>query len=209
LTPTEVAAALTLKTPDLIEEIHGLSLRLLQNEDQRESRADAKAQGLLITAGLSLTAASTFGGVLLQHPEFLTSAVGRTVTTISIVVYGLGLVAGLLASFFAVRALLVTGDFRAIDERVALAREVLKVADEQESPFGRGTYRRFMTAHQWRIWHANFNVLDRKSRRIRTGQIFFMIFLSVVLAFSGVMAFASGHRVYRAAPPPVSSGSTP
>lgn len=112
LSPKELDERLKLGSAQLVEEIHAISLRLLAGEDQRESRIDAKAQGLLVTAGLSLTAASTFGGVLLQHPEYLAS-VGSSGTQVVIWAYGVGLVAGLAASFLAVLALFVKNAFRA------------------------------------------------------------------------------------------------
>ncbi len=193
LSPKELDERLKLGSAELVEEIHALSLRLLAGEDQRESRIDAKAQGLLVTAGLSLTAASTFGGVLLQHPEYLAS-VGSYGTQVVIAAYGVGLLAGLSASFLAVLALFVKNTFRAVDEREALAHDALAIADAEQGAAARTAYRRYMTLHYWRLWQRNFGVLERKARTIKWGQICFIVFLFILMAVGVVMAYASHDR---------------
>jgi hypothetical protein len=199
---------LKLNSAELVEEIHALSLRLLQGEDVRESRIDAKAQGLLVTSGLSLTAASTFGGVLLQHPEYLQS-VGTYGAQVVIAVYAFGLVAGLVAGLHAVLALFVQENgFRNIDERDALSREALSIADAQgklsttqseatttqSGAAARTAYRRYMTTHYWQVWQRNFGVLESKAKKIKHGQICFVAFLFALMAVGAVMAYTSLDR---------------
>lgn len=190
LTVDEIEEALKLKSADLVEEIHALSLRLLLAEDQRESRIDAKAQGLLVTAGLSLTAASTFGGMLLHNTEQLEKAVGTNGTQIVMWGYALGLLAGLAASFLALLALFVKKTFRTVDERDALANDALTIA-EREGTGARAAYRRYMTVHYWQMWQKNFTVLESKARTIKWGQLFFIVFLVSLMALGSIMAYTS------------------
>lgn len=194
LTSRELNERLTLGSAELVEEIHGLALRLLAGEDQRESRIDAKAQGLLVTAGLSLTAASTFGGVLLQHPEYLAS-VGTSGAKAVVGIYGFGLLAGLVASLFAVLGLLVKNTFRTVDEHDALSADALAIADAEKDAAARTAYRRYMSLHYWRMWQRNFTVLERKARTIKVGQACFIAFLVALMVLGTAMAYTALDRV--------------
>ena len=116
-------------SPGLVAEVHSISLRMLQAEDHRESRLDAKAQGLLITAGLTLTVAFTFGGMTLEHPDYL-RALGDRVGVACLAAYPLALVLGLLSSIQAVRALRVSKGYRHVGEVDVFNRFELKAADD-------------------------------------------------------------------------------
>jgi len=103
LTREEIGERLRLNSATIVDDLHALALRQIQAEDQRESRLDAKAQGLLITSGLSLTVAFTFGGMLLEHPDYLDAlsnaiGAGRWPARFLIGLYVFALIAGLLAS---------------------------------------------------------------------------------------------------------------
>lgn len=191
LSTDELTAALSLTSGELVEELHALSLRTLLAEDQRENRADAKAQGLLVTAGLSLTAASTFGGMLLNNPLSIEKSVGANMARIAVAIYAVGLLAGLLASLFALKSLRLRKTYRTIDERAAFDSTALATADNEGGATARTAYRRYMTVHQWRIWQQNFAVNDAKADAAKIGQLCFAIFLGTLIFIGMIAAYAA------------------
>lgn len=210
LDPHEIVDRLRLHSTGLVEDIYTLVLRQIQGEDQRESRLDAKAQGLLVTSGLSLTVAFTFGGILLQHPEYF-SPLGRIATLgqwplyATVISYCAALIAGLGSSIYAVRALLVTDGYRATSERDVLDEEELAAADEEyaselsnEHPDrqlgnakAQSRFRRHMAAHYWQIWQQHNRLHERKATTIGRGQRLFLCFLSALI----VIGIAIGYSV--------------
>ncbi len=191
LSTDELTAALSLTSGELVEELHALSLRTLLAEDQRENRADAKAQGLLVTAGLSLTAASTFGGMLLNNPLSIEKSVGANMARIAVAIYAVGLLAGLLASLFALKSLRLRKTYRTIDERTAFDSTALATADNEGGAAARTAYRRYITVHQWRIWQQNFAVNDAKADAAKIGQLCFAVFLGTLIFIGMIAAYAA------------------
>jgi hypothetical protein len=220
LAPAEIVEGLRLHSPGLVEDLHALSLRQIAAEDQRESRLDAKAQGLLVTAGLSLTVAFTFGGMLLQHPEYLTAmndglGLGAWPARVLFGLYSLALIAGLLASVQAVRALYVSNRYRGVDERDVLNVPELRAADSEVAPNGetddkrkQARYRRYMTAHFWQIWQQHYDVHETKASRIKRGQHLFLIFLLSLMLIGTAMAYAAVYR-FENPPPDDVNGAAP
>lgn len=206
LTAAQVVDGLRLHSPGLVEDLHATSLRQIAAEDQRESRLDGKAQGLLVTAGLSLTVAFTFGGMLLQHPEYLTAlndgiGAGAWPARVLFGLYALALIAGLLASVQAVRALYVSDRYRGVDERDVLNVPELRAADAESAASGdaddkrkQARYRRYVTAHYWQIWQQHYDVHEMKASRVKVGQALFLVFLLLLMLIGTAMAYAAVHR---------------
>lgn len=221
MTTAEVSEALQLHSPGLVEDLHALSLRQIATEDQRETRLDGKAQGVLITAGLSLTVAFTFGGMLLQHPEYLVGMndvlhLGARPARILFLLYALALAFGLTASIHAVKALYVTDAYRGVDERDVLNRAELRGADDEMGPEGavvddkkkQSRYRRYVTLHFWQIWQQHYAVNEKKATRVKKGQRCFLWFLALLMAIGIAMAFSAVYR-FESPPVPAPNGATP
>lgn len=203
LTIKDLADGLSRRSTGLVDELHAISLRLLQGEDQRETRLDAKAQGLLVTASLSLTVAFTFGGMLLGHPEYL-SVVTENTALAMFLLYTLAMIAGLFASVWAVRALKVSGEYRNTCEHDVFCEKELSDADDAcgepqtpaENAKAVAMYRRYITSHYWQIWQKHFDIHERKAKIVKRGQMFFLAFLVLMLVIGGILAFAAMLRYY-------------
>lgn len=197
LTRDELVARLTLNSPAVVDEVHSIALRLLENDEARSSKLDSKAHALLGTAGLSLTAASAFAPVLQAH-----------MPTWSMVVYGLALLLGLLATVKAAHATRVTPLHRGLNEREMLDPEALRRADTfalsdsdgddmnaTEKGYGnveerrRCAYRRYVTVQYWRIWQQHFGIHQLKAKQIKRGQTYFLGFLMSLIAVGAMMGY--------------------
>jgi len=194
LSAEQLTKRLLLRSTRIAGEIHSLALRQIQSEEQRESRLDGKAQGLLVTAGLSLTAASTFGGIFLQHPEYM-KLLDR-LAPYAVLAYGLALACGVAASACAVHALFVRDEYQTVDEQVVLDENALKKADEGTDEIACAAYLRYVTVHYWQIWQQHFGVHQEKASIIRRGQILLMFFLVMVM----LVGFAIAYSAYQALP---------
>ncbi|WP_147468404.1 hypothetical protein [Corallococcus interemptor] len=124
----ELINRLRLNSPDLAEELYKISKEYLASETARENNLNAKATSLLTASGLSLTVAFTFGGMLIQHPEYLSSLWGLWPYIVPIF-YGVALLAGLSASAIAVWSLLIRGDYVGISEQDVFNPSVLIDSD--------------------------------------------------------------------------------
>jgi hypothetical protein len=234
----ELVKRLTLASPDLVEELYKLSKEFLASEAARENNLNGKATSLLTASGLSLTVAFTFGGLLLQHPEYLDSW-NEPWPYVVPSLYGFALLMGLSASGIAVRSLLIRDDYKGIAEEDVFNPEVLAnsdsldfvslpapaeskgalpkqvesqedasslVSQEQEAvtvsadgqhsadqkpaypKSGTTYYRRFITAHLWQIAQEHFRIHEDKAKRIKLGQVLFLLFLVVLGAIGVILA---------------------
>lgn len=192
LTPDELAARLALNSSGLVEEIHALTLRQVQQEDARETRLDAKAGGLLGTAGLSLTVAFTFGGLLLQHPDYLLP-LGPTLARVVLIAYVVALAAGLAAVIAAVWALFVNDDYESVSEDNVFNEAILDKIDRsaKDKEDGQRLYRRYVTVKHWAIYRAHFAIHQKKANKIRWGQGFFLSFLGILLLTGALLTYAA------------------
>lgn len=186
LSADDLHARLELKSIGIIEELHALALRQIQAEEQRESRLDGKAQGLLVSASLTLTVAFTFGGLLLQHPDYLDplqdyELFGQSAAWAVVACYAIALVCGLAASYVAIRALYVRADYQGVDEQVVLGKAILDIADDQAGEGARAAYRRYSAAHHWQIAQHNSEIHNVKADRIKFGQRLFIGFLACLM----------------------------
>jgi hypothetical protein len=177
---------LELKSIGIIEELHALALRRIDAEEQRESRLDGKAQGLLVSASLTLTVAFTFGGLLLQHPDYLDPLrdfefLGLSAAWAVVACYSFALVCGLAASYVSIRALYVRADYQGVDEQAVLGKAILDVADAQPGEGARAAFRRYAAAHYWQIAQHNSDIHDVKADRIKLGQRLFIGFLACLM----------------------------
>lgn len=192
LTPDELAERLALNSSGLVEEIHALTLRQVQQEDARETRLDAKAGGLLGTAGLSLTVAFTFGGLLLQHPDYLLP-LGPTLARVVLIAYVVALAAGLAAVIAAVWALFVNDDYESVSEDNVFNEGILDKIDRsaKDKEDGQRLYRRYVTVKHWAIYRAHFAIHQKKANKIRWGQGFFLSFLGILLLTGALLTYAA------------------
>jgi hypothetical protein len=208
LTDDELRQRLTLSFDGLVEEIHNTALRQNQVEDQRESRLDAKAQGLMGTASLSLTVAFTFGGILLQYPDYL-APLGRWPSRAIFALYALSLFCGLFACILAVRALYITDGYRCLSERAVFHDEQLKSIEALtiDDVKAKSVYRRFLTIQLWTNWQQAFAVHERKATSIKRGQQLFLCFLSALMLIGGALTYAAYTR--HETSPPIGLKTTP
>ena len=189
----ELRERLHFNSPGLAEEIHAIALRQNAVEDMRESRLDAKAQGLLGTAGLSLTVAFTFGGLLLQHPEYL-EPLGEWPSRAVLMLYALALLFGLFASIMAVRALYVTDGYRCTSEKAVFDEAQLKSIENEawdDDAKAKSIYRRYITIQHWTNWQETFAFHERKADWIKKGQGLFLLFLCTLILIGGAVTYSA------------------
>ena len=203
LTADELKTRFDLNSPAVVEEVHSIAVRLLEGEEARHARLVEKAHALLGTAGLSLTAASAFAPILQAH-----------LSTWSLIVYGVALLLGLLATIKAVQATRVTALYRGVDERDILNPVALSTADlfvpEQPavdsttpqrpptpSTYGdaeaqrRSAYRSYVSIQYWRIWQQHFGIHEIKASQIKRGQTYFLGFLMSLIVVGAIMGYAA------------------
>jgi hypothetical protein len=196
-----------LRSTKLVDELYDLAKRQAASEDKRETNLSAKAVSLLSVTGLSLTVAFTFGGVLLQRPEYL-AALGRARVPLVVAPYALALIAGMAASWFALRSLLVRSDYRDVAEEDVFGKE-LDGADEKADD-GLPVYRRFLTVHLWLIAQETSKIHDQKATQIARGQRCFFAFLLLLVPIGGAMTYSLLVAKQPApAPPPVAVTCVP
>jgi len=191
---------LELKSLGIIEEIHTIALRQIAMEEQRESRLDGKAQGLLISASLTLTVAFTFGGLLLQHPEYLDPLrdfefLGQSAAWAVVACYAVALLCGLAASYVAIRALYVRADYQGVDEHALLGKGILEIADDQPGEGALAAYRRYAAAHYWQIAQHNSEIHETKADRIKLGQRLFVGFLACLMLIGLGLGYSANERL--------------
>lgn len=187
LTGKELVDRMCLRSSTLVDEVYDLAKRQIASEDRRETNLSAKAVSLLSATGLSLTVAFTFGGVLLQRPEYL-AALGSARVPLVVAPYALALVAGMAASWFALRALLVRSDYRDVAEDDVFGKE-LDAADEKVDE-GLPMYRRFLAVHLWLIFQETSKIHEHKATQIARGQKCFFAFLLLLLPIGGAMTYS-------------------
>lgn len=187
LTDRELVERVRLNSPKLADDVYDVAKMQLANEEKRESNLAAKAVSLLSVTGLSLTVAFTFGGVLLQRPVYLASLGGwRYVFVVG--PYALALIAGMAASWFALRALAVRSDYRGIAERDVFGDELAEADTKGDG--GPVAYRRFLAIHFWLIFQENWDIHEEKAAQIERGQRCFVAFLFLLLPIGGAMTYS-------------------
>lgn len=187
LTGDELVERVRLRSPRLVDEVYDLAKRQIASEDRRETNLSAKAVSLLGVTGLSLTVAFTFGGVLLQRPAYL-AALGGWRVPLVVVPYALALVAGLAASGFALRSLLIRSEYRDVSEQDVFGNE-LASADERGDE-GLPTYRRYLAVHFWLIFQQTSSIHEEKATQIARGQKLFFAFLLLLLPIGAAMTYS-------------------
>ena len=188
LDEAEIRQRLRLNSKDLVDQVYGISLRILDGDDKRGSALDSKATSLLGAVGLSLTVAFTFGGTLLEHPERF-SGIGIYVYKGVVGIYALALMSGLAAGYFALRTLQIR-THRSIDEQDFLKSDVLSASESDEAG-GVTYYKRFLVAHYLNVSHENSVVYDDKAFRIQLGQKCFFAFLFGLLLIGGALVWSA------------------
>ena len=213
LTEPELRQRISRHSPGLVEEIQAIAIRQNQLEEARESRLDAKSGGLLGTASLSLTVAFTFGGLLLQHPDFL-KPLGPWCARAVLVAYVVALVLGLSAVLWAVRALFVSEEYQALSDEAVFNDDELRFcdqkylaskADENVADESRLIYRRYITVPLWEMYRAHQAIHERKAKTIGWGQRMFFGFLSVLIVIGALMTYAAYEQYAKVEAAPVTA----
>ena len=208
LSPEQIRDRLRLRSRPLVETVYDLALQQTAMEERRQTALDSRAQSLLTAAALSNTVAFTFGGILLQHPDCLWSA-GSGLLWPVIVVYGIALVSGLLASATALRALWIRDDVRKIDENDYLRRTELIEADraaDDDVVGGTTRYKQYLIVNLIKLHRAHYDLHERKAVMVRNGQIYFALFLAGIMLIGAAITTttlgrASSIQVGQSPPP--------
>lgn len=203
LTPETLVERLRLSSAGVVEDLYNITFRQLQSESEREARLDNKAQALLVTSGLSVTVAFTFGGFILQHADKLklsplvTDTLGSSVMWVVAGLYLGALLLGLVTSALAVCALRVISTYRTISEEDVFDISELAAAEEEfKAEIGAGgekgpdykraneraqaRLRRHLVAHCWQIWQQHLAIHEKKAKTIAIGQLVFLLFLGLL-----------------------------
>jgi len=196
LTEKDVRERLALNSPELVAELLVHVQGLLATETGRQTRVDAKATSLLTAAGLSLTVAFTFGGLLIAKPNNGSFDPWVTVT------FALAVTSGLIAAIHAVAALFVRGDYGSVAGETLFDVETLKAAndmmkdeeatdaptDKEKREFGVMEYRKYLIPHLWEVFRQRSLVHEKKASRIKWGQGFFIAFLVLLIPVAWFMS---------------------
>jgi hypothetical protein len=206
LTDDEVRDRLAINSPELVAELLTLVQGQLAAETGRQTRIEGKATSLLTAAGLSLTVAFSFGGLLISKENRF------TFPHFVIFAFILALVLGLSSAICAVAALFVRGKYRAPEgtalfdpETLALANATPKdetpeipprvpspgatTSDKDEREYGLMAYRKYLIPHFWDILRCHRLVHEEKAKIIKVGQGLFVGFLGVLMVIGVTMAY--------------------
>jgi hypothetical protein len=195
----EIVERLRLRSRDLVADLYTLTTRQLDVEDKRETSLNTKAVSLLSASGVSVTVLFALGGALAQRPEVLESLAqaGTPWRLVLTSLYFVALLSGVAGGVLAVLALKVSA-YVTVSEPDVFGDE-LSTADERTDP---DRYRRYVTAHLWLIYRAQFNRHERKARVLRYGQSSFLVFLLLMIPLGLSMAnVLNAVRPTGAAPP--------
>lgn len=186
LTDQELAKRLTVENPKLVSELYRIAEQQIEIEAKRQTRLDYKATSLLTAAGLSLTVAITFGGLLITQSrafdEWREWIIGLFVATV---------IAGITAAIYALRAQFAK-QFLAADENAIFDTDILKTADTPATPeAGLMEYQKSLIIHLWAIRGRAFQNHVERVALVKMGQRFFIGFLFGVMVVSAVVAAAA------------------
>lgn len=192
----ELVARVAVFSPALVEELHKTAQRQLDAEDRRENLLITKAGSLLGQSGLTITVAGAIVGLIVKEPALfdrlgVTWLVGLGISYLF--VFG----CGLAAAMYAMRVVLVRGDFEELDEKVVFDEGELLNADrplalvqpaEQDDSTATTVnadsnatavtrYRRWMIPHMWSIYQRHNAIHDEKAKLLKRGQVSFTMFV--------------------------------
>lgn len=184
----EIVERLRLSSTELVADVYALANRQLDVEDKRETNLNGKAVSLLSASGVSVTVTFALGGVLAQRPELLEllAPAGTTWRVVLALSYAAAVFFGILAGVLAVLALKISA-YVTVAEPDVFGDE-LRRSDEEGACAGQARYRRYLTAHLWQIYRANFRKHERKARKILFGQISFLVFLTLLIPLGASMS---------------------
>jgi hypothetical protein len=196
LTVEEIVDRLRIGSPKIVSDLYALANRQLDVEDKRETNLNGKAVSLLSASGFSVTVLFALAGVLAQHPELLEQLgpVGTWQRDLLAYSYGLAIVFGIAAGILGVSALKVAS-YVTVAESDVFGNE-LRASDDKRDP---SRYRRYLTAHLWRIYRKNFKKHEKKARKVLFGQYSFSAFLVLLIPIAFSMV-----SLLRTVTPPVS-----
>lgn len=189
LTPEVLVERLALRHENVADEVYAVVRRAIDADERRDASLNQKATALLSVTGLSLTLAFTFGGLLLKRAE-LASGLGGWLVPCVVVPYACAILFGLVASGYALWALLVRGTYRDIDPHEVFGPQ-LRQADETGDPT---TYKRHMIAHLWCMYDRNYSNHEKKAAAVKWGQFAFFAFIVALLPIGGAMTFTIAQR---------------
>lgn len=196
LTRAELVERMTVFSPAVVEELHKTAQRQLDAEDRRENLLITKAGSLLGQSGLTITVAGAIVGLIVKEPVLFDRLGAVWLGSLGLsylLVFGCGLV----AAIYAMRVVLVRGDFEELDENVVFDPDELLNADRplalaQPGEQGASTpttvhadsnatavtrYRRWMVPHMWSIYQRHNAIHDEKAKLLKRGQLSFTIFV--------------------------------
>lgn len=197
LSREELTRRVALYSASVVEELHKTAQRQLDAEDRREGVLITKAAGLLGQSGLAITVAGAIVGLIVKEPA-LVDRLGTGWLIGLAVAYTIVFGCGTVAAIYAMRVVLVRGDFEEIDEHTVFDTKELLDADRplaalQSPEQGLETatvrepnadstaatrYRRWMIPHLWSIYQRHNEIHDEKAKLLRRGQIMFTAFVA-------------------------------
>ena len=173
-------------------------IRLYQAEEQRLARLDGKAQGVLASAGLSMTL------ILFLTKEHIDSIrrQGSSADIGDLLFWSLALafIMGIVCAGLSLVALLTRSTNSNPNEREILNIETLKTADEaclkddgsidNNEKMALAIHRRHITAHYWKLWKNLYRANNTKGRWLRRAQMLFMAFIVAMMSMGASALFA-------------------
>lgn len=198
LTIEDVSNRLQLKSHLVIDDIYAMIIRLYQAEEQRLARLDGKAQGVLASAGLSMTL------ILFLTKEHIDSIrrQGSSADIGDLLFWSLALafIMGIVCAGLSLVALLTRSTNSNPNEREILNIETLKTADEaclkddgsidNNEKMALAIHRRHITAHYWKLWKNLYRANNTKGRWLRRAQMLFMAFIVAMMSMGASALFA-------------------
>lgn len=135
LTRDEIVSRVALYSTALVDELYAIAKARLEEEEHRNESLRARATALLSAAGLSITLALTFVGLLLQNAEYLRSR-GVLFTLAAVAAFAFTFGAGIYAVLTALKVIAVRGDYEQPNEHEIFKTAELAAADRMVEPYG-------------------------------------------------------------------------
>lgn len=210
---------MTLFSPALVEEIYKLTQRQLEQEDRRESAFLTKAGPLLGQTGLATSVAGLFLGLILKESggiEHLSIGWRLVLAFAYLCVFG----CGTASAWYALKVVLVRGDFQEVDEDTVFNSSELSTADEPlamcqpqvqtsasaitRNPDADATavtrYRRWLIPQLWGIYQRHNEIHEEKAALLRRAQQCFWAFvmgiaLAIPLVSYALLTLTPNHQM--------------
>ena len=177
-----------ISSTELVDAVYSQVVRAFEHEETRQATLEAKAAGMPGCVGLSLTLTTALGGAFVRWPEYL--GLFGWWGFLPLAVLGIVLLLGLSAVWSALKALKVTGEYRAHSEADIFNQEMLDADDVAK-------YQRFQTVAIWRLYQQHFRLHEAKAATIYAAQSKFRSFLLAVGLLGAFLVIGGGVNVWR------------